>query len=1424
MIDIIVQDKVDRAIASQIEAIGRASAIADAKVAALKKTLSTLDGNNLRALSRAQLDQSRYNVNQAKADYYNTKAAVEKEKQIAERIKASGAATKNAQEQARQVSMTAAQRAADAEKIAQAQIKTANAQVEAKTKQAEAAAKQADASRRAAYSNELQRYAAPMAANTAAVSQGRADVAAAQTAAANAKAQAAATGAQVAQARLNTETAKAGNIAARTAVQQQNLSTAVQRTAAAQTAAEAATARAAAAQVRSQNAIVRSQTSLGAFLNNLGSINRSTTRAVTGLNDTSNAMNRLETSASFLRSDGLRWAKVLWALGGATLTAGAIVSAADAYTRLQNRLTVIADSQAHVNALTEETIRIANSSRQPIEATAKLYARLDLAMRDLGNGQATTGKLTEAISKALQLTGATAGEAASSMLQLSQAFNKGKLDGDEFRTMMEGAPILADALAKSLGVTRGQLLKMAPEGKLTAQVMTKAWTEALPRIQEAFNKTQTTIEQGFTIFRNNMISYLGALDKSLGLTNALSKAIAAMGNNLDTLTFAFLTITPIAAAFIGTKALGAMSTFAAYSVRTAAAVGAIRSPVTVAAIGIANLGRSAVGAGASMVSAFTASNTRAVALQLTVVRLAATMAGLANVARATGAAMLAAFSFGNVLLLLGVLTAAALAFGDQLTLNEKTGANMRDGVIAAFQEIGGFAKDVFNSLYEAAVEAFGGTADSSESTGQRIVNVLNAVGIGVAVTIDAIITLTSNLWNAVKSAIYLVSDAIYNTYTLLANAITGMVNTGIEGLNKLGNAANSVLTFTGLSKLTGTFGELQKQSYGTFSSNFLDSLGNFKKSTAAAEAYYDFTQRIGEKMEQNAAKRKVAEKLRADDAKKQAAAAKAAADAAKKKEKKKGKTDEEKRADMIQKVIDNETRATEVARRYGDARERLAVVEKLADDIKRKGFPELNAQEKAHISNLVQTRLEAERVGKALQSMYESVTSPKQEFEAASKAVEQLRKDGVLSSAQYEMFKYTIKETYNEATDAAYSYEKALNETKRTFGLFGVEAEVAKAKYAALEDAAKTGKLYDPAKIEAYVRANYELQQQESALRDIYEATAGSLEKIRYNQEALNAARAKGTISDQYYSTQTFGNMAKTGSINEQMNGVNDPFEPMRRGAYQLAAEMPMLGQGMADAIQNTLGNAIDNVADTMSSMIMNFDAYAESVSEALGKPVSTLDVLRYAIGDIVKSIAVDMIKALVKLGAQWAVQAALQNTIQQTTAATATATQAAVTASSAAMAATLSAAWSGAAVSASIATMGGAATTGLTAFMGAQAAGKAFSAIPAFADGGYISGAGTGRSDSLLARLSNGEMVMNAKAVAANRPLFEAANRGAVIGGSTNQTQININYYGGEKPTTATTNGDAQFARELRDFIDSRIDSKDAVRRQQGHEGYMNG
>ena len=377
-----------------------------------------------------------------------------------------------------------------------------------------------------------------------------------RTAAATANAQAAQTRANTAQTQgataaqqLATATARTATAQQQTATAAQRLSTEQQRTAAATSNAQAAADRAALAALRLEQAQRRVEQSAGG--------------AARGI-------------MSFVRSAA--------AIVGVGLSAQAILESADAYTTLQNKLKNVAESEQALAKTTEEVFAVANRTRNGVQETAQAFARFDMAMKNLGASQQESLRLTETVNKSLIVSGATSTEAASGLLQLSQAFNKGKLDGDEFRSVMELMPIAADAIAKQMNVTRGELLKLAPEGKITAEVMRKAFASVADEIDAKFAKTVPTLGQAMVVLRNSAIQTFGEINKSLGITAAISKAILFIADNMKAIAFVAAVVAAALAVAFGPALIGMLS--AATSAVVAFTVAIASNPIGLLVVGI----------------------------------------------------------------------------------------------------------------------------------------------------------------------------------------------------------------------------------------------------------------------------------------------------------------------------------------------------------------------------------------------------------------------------------------------------------------------------------------------------------------------------------------------------------------------------------------------------------------------------------------------------------------------------------------------------------------------------------------------------------------------------------------------------------------------------------------------------------------------
>lgn len=246
---------------------------------------------------------------------------------------------------------------------------------------------------------------------------------------------------------------------------------------------------------------------------------------------------------------------------GTYLAVSALTEYASAWTRVTR--SVDAGERVFGTALkpAAELNDLANDARVDVEAYAKTYIRTAAAIRDYGYDSDTAAKVTSTLAKALKLGSASASEQASTILQFSQALQKGKLDGDEFRTVMENAGVIQELLAKRLNVTKGEIVKMAAAGQLQLPHLVGAMIDGGAQIERIFKQMPVTIDEAFSVMRNNVIRFVGEMDQAHGASQAVADGIVRISKNLDILAVAM-------GAILGSAAVR-MSAFAAATVAAA---------------------------------------------------------------------------------------------------------------------------------------------------------------------------------------------------------------------------------------------------------------------------------------------------------------------------------------------------------------------------------------------------------------------------------------------------------------------------------------------------------------------------------------------------------------------------------------------------------------------------------------------------------------------------------------------------------------------------------------------------------------------------------------------------------------------------------------------------------------------------------------
>ncbi|MCO7470503.1 tape measure protein [Stenotrophomonas maltophilia] len=216
----------------------------------------------------------------------------------------------------------------------------------------------------------------------------------------------------------------------------------------------------------------------------------------------------------------------------------AVIGKADEWTNLNNRLRLVTKDQASFVAAQQDVIQVAKATRQPLGATAELYQRIAMNQDALGLSGAGLARVVETISKTLVISGSSAAAAEGALVQLGQAFASGALRGEELNSVLEGAPALAQEIAKGLNVPMGKLRELGQAGKLTADQVINALQRQAGAVDEAFGKMDATVGQSLTLLNTNLSEMIGRADDATGASQALAAGIGILGNNLQTVAVA----------------------------------------------------------------------------------------------------------------------------------------------------------------------------------------------------------------------------------------------------------------------------------------------------------------------------------------------------------------------------------------------------------------------------------------------------------------------------------------------------------------------------------------------------------------------------------------------------------------------------------------------------------------------------------------------------------------------------------------------------------------------------------------------------------------------------------------------------------------------------------------------------------------------
>lgn len=219
---------------------------------------------------------------------------------------------------------------------------------------------------------------------------------------------------------------------------------------------------------------------------------------------------------------------------GALYSLNAFKNITDEAKNLEGRLRQVTSSNEELVQAQARLRDVARDTRTGFANTVDLYFRLSKASEDMaGVNDETVFSLTQTINQLTALSGTAGPGAQAALFQFGQALQSGQLRGDEFNSVMEQTPALADAIAKGLGKPKGELRALAEAGKLTASEVVNALLKMQEQTAKDFKLLPPTIDQQLQSLRDEWARLLTEFDKSTGVSAGVIKALKFITDNME---------------------------------------------------------------------------------------------------------------------------------------------------------------------------------------------------------------------------------------------------------------------------------------------------------------------------------------------------------------------------------------------------------------------------------------------------------------------------------------------------------------------------------------------------------------------------------------------------------------------------------------------------------------------------------------------------------------------------------------------------------------------------------------------------------------------------------------------------------------------------------------------------------------------------
>ena len=253
-----------------------------------------------------------------------------------------------------------------------------------------------------------------------------------------------------------------------------------------------------------------------------------TEKLAKSLDKSSNGADKLGNKLKLVDSIGGGFVKLI----GKMATPLEALRLSDDISNANTRLSIITSNLSEQKDLQAKIMASAKSSRSSYLEMVNAATKMKMLAPDSFKNNEEALKFTEILKKSLTVSGTDKASKDGAFLQITQAMTSGRLQEDDFRSMTENVPIVADAIAKYMGKSKEELKDLSSKGLITADIVKNALFSASDDINKKFETMPKTFNDVMTDFKNKIIEVFepisAKITQILG-SDSITKVMSAIG-------------------------------------------------------------------------------------------------------------------------------------------------------------------------------------------------------------------------------------------------------------------------------------------------------------------------------------------------------------------------------------------------------------------------------------------------------------------------------------------------------------------------------------------------------------------------------------------------------------------------------------------------------------------------------------------------------------------------------------------------------------------------------------------------------------------------------------------------------------------------------------------------------------------------------